>query len=83
MRFPTTRGEGAQCRHNLVYWRGAAYAGIDRGAHGRLEQKWKAAIATATEKRPESWLMRVESLGHGIIVDDAADARGARATNIC
>jgi len=61
--------EGAQCRHNLVYWRGNDYAGIGPGAHGRLEQNGKR-YATATEKRPESWLMRVESLGHGIIVDD-------------
>ena len=26
--------------------------------------------ATATEKRPETWLMRVESLGHGLVVDE-------------
>ena len=61
--------DGAQCRHNLVYWRGDDYAGIGPGAHGRLEQDGRR-YATATEKRPESWLMRVESLGHGITVDD-------------
>ena len=60
---------GAQCRHNLVYWRGDDYAGIGPGAHGRLEQDGRR-YATATEKRPESWLMRVESLGHGIVVDE-------------
>jgi aspartate kinase len=27
--------------------------------------------ATATEKRPEAWLMRVESLGHGLVTDEA------------
>ena len=26
--------------------------------------------ATATEKRPETWLMRVEADGHGLITDD-------------
>jgi oxygen-independent coproporphyrinogen-3 oxidase len=62
--------DGAQCRHNLVYWRGDDYAGIGPGAHGRLEQDGRR-YATATEKRPESWLMRVESLGHGVIVDEA------------
>ena len=61
---------GAQCQHNLVYWRGNDYAGIGPGAHGRLEQNGRR-YATATEKRPESWLMRVESLGHGLIVDEA------------
>jgi coproporphyrinogen III oxidase-like Fe-S oxidoreductase len=26
--------------------------------------------ATATEKRPEAWLMRVEASGHGLITDE-------------
>ena len=60
---------GAECRHNLVYWRGAEYAGIGPGAHGRLNTG-NARVATATEKRPETWLMRVESLGHGVIEDE-------------
>lgn len=60
---------GAQCRHNLVYWRGDEYAGIGPGAHGRIEQD-EHRCATATEKRPESWLMRVEALGHGLVVDE-------------
>jgi putative oxygen-independent coproporphyrinogen III oxidase len=60
---------GAECRHNLVYWRGAEYAGIGPGAHGRLNIDG-GRIATATEKRPETWLMRVESLGHGLVVDE-------------
>ena len=29
-----------------------------------------ARHATATEKRPEAWLMRVEANGHGIVTDD-------------
>jgi oxygen-independent coproporphyrinogen-3 oxidase len=60
---------GAECRHNLIYWRGQEYAGIGPGAHGRLEIDG-ARHATATEKRPESWLMRVESLGHGLVEDE-------------
>lgn len=61
---------GAECRHNLVYWRGEEYAGIGPGAHGRLDIG-ERRFATATEKRPEAWLMRVESLGHGLVVDEA------------
>ncbi len=60
---------GAECRHNLVYWRGDEYAGIGPGAHGRLEIDGRR-YATATEKRPESWLMRVEASGHGLTVDE-------------
>jgi putative oxygen-independent coproporphyrinogen III oxidase len=61
---------GSECRHNLVYWRSHEYAGIGPGAHARLDIDG-VRRAIATEKRPESWLMRVESLGHGVIVDDA------------
>jgi putative oxygen-independent coproporphyrinogen III oxidase len=60
---------GAECRHNLVYWRGQEYAGIGPGAHGRLDIDG-ARHATATEKRPETWLTRVEAEGHGLITDD-------------
>ena len=60
---------GAECRHNLVYWRGEEYAGIGPGAHGRLDIDG-IRHATATEKRPESWLMRVEASGHGVVTDD-------------
>ena len=60
---------GAECRHNLVYWRYHEYAGIGPGAHGRLVIDGERH-ATSTEKRPESWLMRVEASGHGITADD-------------
>ena len=60
---------GAQCRHNLVYWRGHDYAGIGPGAHGRLTID-NARIATETEKRPEAWLMRVEETGTGLTVEE-------------
>jgi oxygen-independent coproporphyrinogen-3 oxidase len=60
---------GAECRHNLVYWRGEEYAGIGPGAHGRLDIDG-SRHAIATEKRPEAWLMRVEASGHGVITDD-------------
>ncbi len=61
---------GAECRHNLIYWRGHDYAGVGPGAHGRLTIDGRRC-ATETEKRPESWIMRVEAKGHGLIVDEA------------
>lgn len=61
---------GAECQHNLVYWRAHEYAGVGPGAHGRLDIEGHRR-ATMTEKRPEAWLMRVESLGHGLITDEA------------
>jgi oxygen-independent coproporphyrinogen-3 oxidase len=64
---------GAECRHNLVYWRGDEYAGIGPGAHGRIDVDGTRR-ATATERRPEAWLMRVEQLGHGVVTDDALTA---------
>lgn len=60
---------GSECRHNLVYWRGHEYAGVGPGAHGRLLIDGRRR-ATVTEKRPQAWLMRVESLGHGVVADD-------------
>lgn len=61
---------GGECRHNLIYWRAHEYAGIGPGAHGRLEIAGERH-ATATEKRPEDWLARVEREGHGVIADEA------------
>jgi oxygen-independent coproporphyrinogen-3 oxidase len=60
---------GAECRHNLIYWRGQDYAGIGPGAHGRLTIGGKR-YATETDKKPEGWLTRVETNGHGLIVDE-------------
>ena len=65
---------GGESRHNLIYWRAQEYAGVGPGAHGRLNigrlDIDGARHAVATEKRPEAWLARVESDGHGVITDD-------------
>jgi putative oxygen-independent coproporphyrinogen III oxidase len=60
---------GAECRHNLIYWRYHEYAGVGPGAHGRLLVDGQRR-ATVTEKRPEIWLTRVEADGHGLIEDE-------------
>ncbi|HET8974105.1 MAG TPA: radical SAM family heme chaperone HemW [Pseudolabrys sp.] len=64
---------GAECRHNLVYWRGHDYAGVGPGAHGRLTIDGRR-VATETEKRPEAWLMRVETIGTGVTVSEKLTA---------
>ena len=64
---------GAECQHNLVYWRGEEYAGIGPGAHGRLDVDG-IRHAVATEKRPEAWLMRVEATGDGVVTDDVLNS---------
>jgi oxygen-independent coproporphyrinogen-3 oxidase len=64
---------GAECRHNLVYWRYGEYAGIGPGAHGRLVLH-DGRHATATERNPEAWLARVEARGDGLVTDDLLTA---------
>lgn len=60
---------GAECRHNLVYWRYGDYAGVGPGAHGRLDLEGAAGrtrIATRTLRMPGDWLAAVSREGHGI-----------------
>jgi putative oxygen-independent coproporphyrinogen III oxidase len=59
---------GAECRHNLVYWRYREYAGVGPGAHGRIGPDGQRR-ATATERNPERWLAAVEAKGHGFVTD--------------
>lgn len=60
--------KGEESRHNMLYWRYGAYAGVGAGAHGRLvRHDDKVRIATRTERNPESWLDAVETQGHGMV----------------
>ncbi|GGL55254.1 radical SAM family heme chaperone HemW [Wenxinia marina] len=56
--------EGAESRHNLIYWRGGDWVGIGPGAHGRLTLDGRR-IATETPLAPGEWLARVEEAGSG------------------
>lgn len=55
---------GAESRHNLVYWRYDAYAGVGPGAHGRLDL-YGGRYATAGERLPERWHEKIGQKGHG------------------
>jgi putative oxygen-independent coproporphyrinogen III oxidase len=55
---------GAECRHNLVYWRSGDWLGIGPGAHGRLTLEGER-VATEAVRLPEAWLRQVETRGHG------------------
>ncbi|WP_096702602.1 radical SAM family heme chaperone HemW [Magnetospirillum sp. 15-1] len=50
---------GAECRHNLTYWRGGEWLGIGPGAHGRF-----GGDALAQARSPGAWLAQVERNGH-------------------
>jgi putative oxygen-independent coproporphyrinogen III oxidase len=61
--------DGAQSRHNLVYWRYGDYAGIGPGAHGRLTLDGQR-YATDTPTQPNLWLNAVETTGTGEFARD-------------
>lgn len=62
--------EGAESRHNLIYWRYGDYAGIGPGAHGRLTLGGSRQ-ATETPKAPALWLQSVEQRGSGELPREA------------
>jgi oxygen-independent coproporphyrinogen-3 oxidase len=64
---------GAECRHNLLYWRYGEYVGIGPGAHGRV-QLGEVRHATATERNPERWAAQVTGEGHGLTQCEALSA---------
>jgi oxygen-independent coproporphyrinogen-3 oxidase len=47
--------DGAQSRHNLIYWRYGDYIGIGPGAHGRLTLSGQK-YATVAYSNPQRWL---------------------------
>ncbi|NOR61371.1 MAG: coproporphyrinogen III oxidase [Rhodobacteraceae bacterium] len=57
--------QGAESRHNLIYWRYGDYAGIGPGAHARLTLSHQRT-ALHTHSQPQKWLDSVRNLGHGM-----------------
>lgn len=50
---------GAECRHNLLYWRGGDYVGVGPGAHGRLSNNGRTET-TYQARDPAAWLAAAE-----------------------
>ena len=69
---------GAECRHNLTYWRYGDYAGVGPGAHGRLTLDGEKQ-ATQQRRGPEEWLADVEAAGHGTEACTVIDIETRRA----
>ncbi|MFN7177368.1 MAG: radical SAM family heme chaperone HemW, partial [Thermaurantiacus sp.] len=65
---------GAECRHNLQYWRYGAYVGVGPGAHGRRQGQ-----ATRRHRKPEAFLAAVRSERHGIEAEVAVPPQEAAA----
>ena len=64
---------GAECRHNLIYWRGEDYAGVGPGAHGRVRIDG-TTFATEELRSPNAWLAAVKM---GAKTDNGALSRTA------
>lgn len=60
---------GAECRHNLTYWRYGDYVGIGPGAHGR-PRIGGTKFAARQHRAPETWLDQVERQGHATTACD-------------
>jgi len=56
---------GAECRHNLTYWRAGDWLGIGPGAHGR-HGTGPARRATVSIRQPDAWRDAVGTHGHGV-----------------
>ena len=63
---------GAESRHNLAYWRYAAYAGVGPGAHGR-----RNGMRTVRHKKPENFITAVARNGHGLAEEEVLTSEEA------
>lgn len=69
--------EGAESRHNLIYWQYGDYAGVGPGAHGRLTLDG-ARWATEGPKAPGAWLAAAEA-GRGEVARERLSREEQRA----
>lgn len=66
--------DGAECAHNLVYWRAGDYVGVGPGAHGRMTLG-DTRYATEAIAAPEAWLHAVQTKGSGEVPRSALSAQ--------
>ncbi len=68
--------DGAQCRHNLLYWRYGCYAGIGPGAHARLPHGRGGRRALSAIRHPARWLRAaLHGQNAGLELDEVLDTR--------
>jgi putative oxygen-independent coproporphyrinogen III oxidase len=70
------RGEAAQSRHNLVYWRGRDYVGAGPGAHGRLTLEG-VRTATTAARGIDAYIRAVGDTGVGFESEALSPAEAA------
>jgi oxygen-independent coproporphyrinogen-3 oxidase len=66
---------GAECRHNLLYWRGGPYAAAGCGAWG-FRRVGAGGFRYGNPRKPEAYLAAVEAGGDPAVEFDRIDAAG-------
>jgi putative oxygen-independent coproporphyrinogen III oxidase len=61
---------GAECQHNMIYWRSEDYLGVGPGAHSRLTNIDGKRYAKRSVAAPAAWLQKVENDGHALIEEN-------------
>ena len=56
---------GAECQHNLIYWRAEDWLAIGPGGHARFGLAGGGRWQGATRRSPSGWLDQVSKTGHG------------------
>ena len=65
---------GEESRHNLTYWQYGDYLGIGAGAHSRMTYEGQT-YASSQFKKPEKYIMAVDSQSHASEFHDLLDAQ--------
>ncbi|MBI1252004.1 MAG: radical SAM family heme chaperone HemW [Alphaproteobacteria bacterium] len=68
------RSAAAQSRHNLLYWRGQAWAGVGPGAHGRLTDG-ETRLATSAHRGVRAYIDAVSANGVGWVERETLSAQ--------